>query len=314
MSRERPSEAVIADLVHGIFPASVPLRIDPVHDGVSTFVYRIQRARDVFYLRVLPEVGADFAPEAAAHRQASSLGARVPEVIFFTDNHPLVSRSVMLTTAIPGAPIGHAMLGVETLRAIVRAAGRDLARINQVPVDGFGWIRRDPAVSGRLVGEHPTERAFIHATLDEVLPVLDRLGLSVDAEHLLLTLAERLPNEAAAQQAWLAHGDFDASHIYQDHGHYSGIIDFGEIRGTNRWYDLAHFRLHDGEAIRHTTPALAVGRLWSGDNAPDGSEPTARSGRSSDFAPNAGAECDVWISDAVRPSRAAAQRDPTSAA
>ena len=51
------------------------------------------------------------------------------------------------------------------------------------------------------------------------------------------------------KQAYLAHGDFDVTHIYQQHGQYTGIIDFGEIRGTTSWYDLGHFQLHDGETL-----------------------------------------------------------------
>jgi aminoglycoside phosphotransferase (APT) family kinase protein len=44
----------------------------------------------------------------------------------------------------------------------------------------------------------------------------------------------------------LAHGDFDATHIWlDDHGRYAGIIDFGEMRGADRHFDLGHFLLHD---------------------------------------------------------------------
>jgi len=49
----------------------------------------------------------------------------------------------------------------------------------------------------------------------------------------------------------LAHGDFDASHIYQEDGKYTGIIDFGEIRGASHWYDLGHFHVRDGEALSY---------------------------------------------------------------
>ncbi|HEY4383064.1 MAG TPA: phosphotransferase, partial [Ktedonobacteraceae bacterium] len=51
------------------------------------------------------------------------------------------------------------------------------------------------------------------------------------------------------EQGYLAHGDFDTSHIYQQDGRFTGIIDFGEIRGTSHWYDLGHFHMRDGEAL-----------------------------------------------------------------
>jgi len=44
-----------------------------------------------------------------------------------------------------------------------------------------------------------------------------------------------------------AHGDVDASHIFQRDGGYSGLIDFGEIRGAHPLYDLGHFLLHERE-------------------------------------------------------------------
>ena len=47
----------------------------------------------------------------------------------------------------------------------------------------------------------------------------------------------------------LAHGDLDATHIWLDgHGRYAGIIDFGEMRGADRHFDLGHFLLHDRDA------------------------------------------------------------------
>ena len=42
------------------------------------------------------------------------------------------------------------------------------------------------------------------------------------------------------ESAWLAHGDFDATAIFYRDGRYSGLIDFGEIRGTEPLFDLGH--------------------------------------------------------------------------
>jgi Ser/Thr protein kinase RdoA (MazF antagonist) len=47
--------------------------------------------------------------------------------------------------------------------------------------------------------------------------------------------------------AWLAHGDFDTTAIFQADGRYTGLIDFGEIRGTEPLFDLGHCLLHDQE-------------------------------------------------------------------
>ena len=39
-------------------------------------------------------------------------------------------------------------------------------------------------------------------------------------------------------QACLVHGDFDTSHIFHENGHFTGFIDFGEIRGCHPFFDL----------------------------------------------------------------------------
>ncbi|MDQ3539773.1 MAG: aminoglycoside phosphotransferase family protein [Chloroflexota bacterium] len=52
-------------------------------------------------------------------------------------------------------------------------------------------------------------------------------------------------------RSWLAHGDFDAKHICADpDSHtYTGIIDFGEIRGADPLYDLGHLSVHAADAF-----------------------------------------------------------------
>lgn len=51
---------------------------------------------------------------------------------------------------------------------------------------------------------------------------------------------------------YLAHGDFNTTHIYVDSVHHklAGCIDFGELRGADPYYDLGHLLLHDGESGR----------------------------------------------------------------
>jgi Ser/Thr protein kinase RdoA (MazF antagonist) len=56
--------------------------------------------------------------------------------------------------------------------------------------------------------------------------------------------------------ATLAHGDFDTIAIFHLDGDYSGLIDFGEIRGTEPLFDLGHFHLWE-----HQRTPLS---LWDG--------------------------------------------------
>ncbi len=51
------------------------------------------------------------------------------------------------------------------------------------------------------------------------------------------------------QESFLAHGDFDLTHIYSDGEKFTGIIDFGDIRGGSIYHDIAHFRYYSGDYL-----------------------------------------------------------------
>jgi aminoglycoside phosphotransferase (APT) family kinase protein len=234
--------------------------VERVAEGVSTFVYRIRRGVETFYLRVLPERDASFAPEARAHRLLRERGVRVPEVVHWEHRDPLLDLSIMVTTETPGSHLGHRAVDDATPR-IVFEAGQQLALVNSVPVDGFGWVRRGPVDADQLAGEHATLRAFFLEYLDADLSALERRQLLTARDVAAIRrLVEAHPSWLHAEQASLAHGDFDVTQIFQQDGQYTGIVDFGEIRGADRWYDLGHFRMHDGE----TLPVLALDWLLDG--------------------------------------------------
>lgn len=231
---------------------NTPVQVEAAGSGVSTDVYRIFRGDEIFYLRILPEAGASFEPETRVHRILAELGVRVPDVVYYEDSNELLQRSVMITTAIPGQSIADAGTGPET-RQILYNAGRDLARVNSVPVAGFGWIKRDFRVAeDHLMAERATFRDFIFDPYDSLNEYLGFLEFYLFREREIAAIRRcvaRLEPEFDATSSRLAHGDFDTTHIYQQDGQYTGIIDFGEIRGTDQWYDLAHFRVHDGERL-----------------------------------------------------------------
>lgn len=246
--RQDTDLGIIAALVDEIFPRSMRPAVERVQEGVSTRVYRVRCGDEIFYLRVLPEVGASFAPEVLAHALLRERNVRVPEVVYFEHYHETLQRSVMVTTEIKGNHVGHRAVDRDT-KDILVAAGRELARINSIPVDGFGWVKRDRGEVTRLEAEHPTYRAFVLAHLEENLALLGKHGLGGKEVAAIREIIERYGPWLDAGQARLAHGDFDVTHIYQQGGRYTGVIDFGEIRGGDPWYDLGHFRLHDGETL-----------------------------------------------------------------
>lgn len=250
---------LIVALVARVFPCTVPSHVERAEEGVSTYVYRINRGNEIFYLRVLPEVNASFAPEVYVHAMLRAKDVKVPEVVYFEHYNEAVQRSVMVTTAIKGKHIGHYHVN-EVPRSTLVEAGRDLAVINSIPVQQFGWIRRDSSEVTSLEAEFPTCRAFIFEQLEEDLAFLGKLVLRTGEIKAIWEIIDRCDAWLDVEKAWLAHGDFDATHIYQEHGCYTGIIDFGEIRGGDPFYDLGHFQMHDGE----TLPARVLPYLLAG--------------------------------------------------
>ncbi|HVC83345.1 MAG TPA: aminoglycoside phosphotransferase family protein [Chloroflexota bacterium] len=245
-------------VVERLFP-SRDVTIERMAEGTSTQVYRLRFDSEIYYPRVAEAATASLAPEAAIHQLLRARGVRVPAVIHFEPFDQCLQRSLLVTTEIRGESVKHVQSSA-TREAIVRAAGRDLAILNSIPVHGFGWITRDGGPRPDLQAEHPTNRAFM---LDQIDRHLGRLcdGIFTESEiiHIRTIIADRDP-WLDTDHAFLAHGDFDLTHIYQCGGRYTGIIDFGEIRGTAPLYDLGHFNLHDGETVSgRLLPALLDG-------------------------------------------------------
>ncbi len=229
--------------------------IELATDGVSTPVYRLKRGAETRYLRLAEQPGECRIAEKRAHDLVRDRGVRVPEVVWFDPLAPEVNRSAMITTAIPGVPLDRA-IDTDAASAIVSLAGRDLARINRIPVRGYGWVVAVDG-DGGLIAEHPDRASWTkeyRATVDGI-----PAGLLLDRNRLADTIAEwvAMPERPGSH---LAHGDLDVSHLVCQESTYSGLIDFGEIRGADRAYDLGHFLLHDGERLSASLlPALIDG-------------------------------------------------------
>jgi aminoglycoside phosphotransferase (APT) family kinase protein len=241
--------AAITALLRAIFPATVQLAVEYVAESHSTEVYRVHRDGAVLYLRVLPEQAASFAPELYVHDLLHRRGLHVPGAIYFAHCNALLQRSILLTTEIPGRAIGYGPRP-PAVRQMVRQAGRELAIVNSVLVRGFGWIKRDQTRVDQLSAECDSYAAWLLPDLEAALAALTHGALLSmrDAQAVRLAL-----DEAAAlfggQPAYLAHGDFDVTHIYHQDGRYTGMIDFGEIRGANQLYDVGHFQIENADLL-----------------------------------------------------------------
>jgi aminoglycoside phosphotransferase (APT) family kinase protein len=237
--------AMLEPVARRVFPAARSVFVEPASPGRLLVVYRVRADDTVCYLRVAEEAGQDLTTDAWLLDSLAGLGARVPGVVHVESDPRDLDRSFLVVAALDGGSL--ACHGTDAqARHAARAAGRDSALISAQLVDGFGWVRRD----GRpgLRAGPGTYAGFAASDLPArwpgwlagafTTPELDCLGAIVAEEC-----------QRPAPQAHLAHGDLDVTHIWLDrHGRYTGIIDFGEIRGADPFFDAGHFLLHDREA------------------------------------------------------------------
>jgi Ser/Thr protein kinase RdoA (MazF antagonist) len=207
------------------------------------------------------------AMEALVHLELRRRGVRVPEVVLLEPFDERIGRPVMVTTEIPGRSIRDEGT-ISGSHGVLVDAGRDLAAIGEVAVRGFGWIRRDASATS-LEADDPSARSLMLENLAGHLAalhegMLDRREVSAieRAVKLHAWTLEGLPSR-------LAHGDFDDTHIFRVGRTYSGIIDFGEMRGAPPLYDAAHYALHDRSFARPTLPSLLEGYADSSPFADD---------------------------------------------
>jgi aminoglycoside phosphotransferase (APT) family kinase protein len=245
-------------LLAEVFGNSVPLRIRRTPDGVSTQVYRVWRDAEIFYLRIAEEADENLETEAELYRRLRGLGVKVADVVHVDPFNAAIGRSALVTTEVAGSPLSEVADPAPASSTIVEEAGADLAVINGIAVNGFGFVRRRDR-RWPLAAEYLDYETFLASYLPRPWPgpltrLFDRTHLSAIEDGIEY---ERSRSRAAAV---LHHGDFDLTQIFCSGGRYTGLIDFGEIRGADPFFDLGHFQLYDGAADGNALlPALIRG-------------------------------------------------------
>src|ERR1041385_3714744 len=225
MARKPDVDAVaLAALVRRAFGTSVPVRCERTPEGISTQVYRLVRGQETFYLRVAEEADENLETDAELHRRLLTLGVRVPRVVFVEPFDATIGRSVAITTEMPGASLAAAAPRPAMARAVAEAAGEDLAVINRVAVDGFGWVRRR-GPGWPLRAEHASYLTFLTSYLPASWPgpLPSLLSGGVVAAGGAVLDAERARAPATAR---LAHGDLDrkSTRLNSSHGYISYAV------------------------------------------------------------------------------------------
>jgi Ser/Thr protein kinase RdoA (MazF antagonist) len=216
------------------------LRVARTPAGVAAQVYRVQASGQVVYVRIAEAEDEDLSVDAALLKHLRALGLRVPQVVHVEPFNQALGRSVLIVDEIAGEPLAGCR-DQHAARRIAHAAGRDLALLNSVDIRGFGWIQRKPPV-WPLRATSRTYAEFVTSDLPDPWPgPLGRLFTVVELERLWALVDSERHRDLTGGS--LAHGDFDTTAIFQIDGDYSGLIDFGEIRGTEPQFDLGHFYL-----------------------------------------------------------------------
>jgi aminoglycoside phosphotransferase (APT) family kinase protein len=233
----------LAGLMHEALPRARSVSIGRASGGRVVVVYRATVDGAQYYLRLAEEPGQDLTTDALILERLRALGMRVPGVVAVSAATATFPRSWMIMSEVPGRSIAQGGTDEEARQAAL-GAGRDVAVLNSVPVSGFGWLCRDG--SAQLTAELPSYSQFVVSYLPAPWPgrlaeVFDLRQL--DALRALAQAEQGRPFRAGR----LVHGDLDVTHIYSHASRYSGIIDFGEMRGADPYFDLGHFLLHDGE-------------------------------------------------------------------
>jgi Ser/Thr protein kinase RdoA (MazF antagonist) len=131
--------------------------------------------------------------------------------------------------------------------------------VHAVPVLGFGWIRRDHDEPGwPLRGEHATYADYVDAPA--VFDLLVAIGFPRQQAHQTVQLLEEaVTTGPSGEYGCAAHGDFDVSHIFAADGTYTGLIDFGELRGTDWPFDFATLELNAEPGTERIRPHAHAG-------------------------------------------------------
>jgi aminoglycoside phosphotransferase (APT) family kinase protein len=233
--------SVIEDVAADVFGRSVALSVEREPEGVSTVVWRITRGSQRFFLRLAEHDDDNLEVDALVHQRLAALGVKTPTVVHATSYDPRLGRSLMITEHIGGRPLTDSTDPTERTR-VVEGAAEDIATINSVAVEGFGWVVRDrPIWPPRAeLGDYA---AYVVDDLPDPWPgTFTQLFTSTDLELIEQIIHDE--RQRVVDQAILVHGDLGLDHIFERDGAYTGIIDFGELRGAEPEFDLAVFFNH----------------------------------------------------------------------
>lgn len=241
---EKPNEIeinipLIESLINSIIPKNNTHTIERTSHNFSTIVFRII-GNKIFYLRIAVDKKENFTPETLIHSKLIELGLNVPEIIFFENfSSKLNGHSFMLIPDIGGVQINN-----NVFKEVIYEAGKGLAKINSLHFNGFGMIERFSKNISEIKGSKENHIDFILNFYKEKLLKIYKNNIITNCDITRLeNFIEQNKHLLDIDKGNLVHGDFNLNHIFQKDGVLSGIIDFGDAKISNQFYDLAYFKI-----------------------------------------------------------------------
>jgi hypothetical protein len=208
----------------------------PINQGVSTTVFNVNPDGENLYFRIQPIKDYAYSPVVSAHKLAAEKGILLPEVLYSEDfSKHFEGRSFMIIKSLKGNNLEE---DTEVDKNVMFEAGKDLALLNTIPTDQFGWIERSQSTE-KLYSNFPTLKDDLTNKLDERLDEYKKLGMLDNDQIKKINLLVGKLGKLIDFQPTLAHTDISYAHIFVNKSGYSGIIDFDDIRGSHWMLDLA---------------------------------------------------------------------------
>jgi aminoglycoside phosphotransferase (APT) family kinase protein len=178
-----------------------------------------------------------FKSEVAIAALLRERGFPAPVVEAYEPTPAHVPRPYMLMQMLPGRPIVRVWqdLSVEQRHHLASQAGRMLAALHDIPIDGFGWPLNAPEFA------FPTWTEWVADAFKRYSS--DALALEVITQDVIDSIADRLERAQSAFDAvsrpWFVHRDFHFENLLTDGERITGLLDFEWSLGGDTSLDFA---------------------------------------------------------------------------
>lgn len=230
----------IQTLVDSLLKSNGTNLVYKMSNNFSSTVFKIT-GNKVYYLKVASEKTENFLPEFNINKILIKNKIKVPKIIehknFPKDTGGL---SYILMSEIKGLSTTQA----ECNNVLLREVGRSLAKINSIRIDGFGMIDRFKRKIRGLNGTKNTHLDFIlNSYVDKLNLIYHSKIITKNQIKIIIQFIEDNKHALDIKVGNLVHGDFCGNHIIHNDGKLTGIIDFGDSKVSNQFYDLAYLKI-----------------------------------------------------------------------